>query len=116
MRAEPGGAVTSVIQVVPVRRQAHDIFGSTSAIVILSEPKSQTADATLIHSLFDLTPAEIAVAQSIAAGLTVNQIAQSTGRSVTTIRNQLKSAMEKTGSARQVELALLIRQLQVRPG
>jgi DNA-binding CsgD family transcriptional regulator len=114
VRAEPGGAVTAVLQVVPVRRHAHDIFGSTSAIVILSEPKMQTADAALIHSLFDLTPAEIAVARSVAAGMTVGQIALATGRSPTTVRNQLKSVMAKTGSSRQVELVLLMQQLQIR--
>jgi DNA-binding CsgD family transcriptional regulator len=111
VRAEPGGAVTAVIQVVPVRRQAHDIFGSTSAIVILSELKAQAADATLVQSLFDLTPAEIAVAQSIASGLTVVQISKATGRAVPTIRNQVRSAMSKTGSTRQAELILLMRQL-----
>lgn len=116
VRAELGGLITAVLQVLPIRRAAHDIFGSTAAIVILSELKGQTASATLIHSLFDLTPAEIAVAQSIAAGLSVAQIAAATGRSVDTIRTQLKSAMHKTGSKRQIELALLVRQLSQRDG
>lgn len=116
IRAALGGVITAVVQVLPIRRAAHDIFGNTSAIVILSELKGQTASATLIHSLFDLTPAEIAVAQSIAAGLSVAQIAATTGRSVDTIRTQLKSAMLKTGSNRQIELALLVRQLSQREG
>jgi len=111
LRAAPGGAITGVIQVVPVRRTAHDIFGSTVAIVILSELKGQAASASLVQSLFDLTAAEIAVAQAIAAGHSVAQIAGSTGRSVATVRNQLRSVMAKTGSSRQVELALLMRQL-----
>ncbi|NLG54753.1 MAG: helix-turn-helix transcriptional regulator [Rhodococcus sp.] len=111
VRANAGGAVSAVVQVVPVRRAAHDIFGSTDAILILSEQKSQATDATLIQSLFDLTPAEIAVAQSVTAGLSVGDIAQSSGRSIETIRSQLKGAMAKTGSSRQLELALLMRQL-----
>lgn len=116
IRAEAGGLITGVVQVLPIRRTAHDIFGSTSALVILSELKGQTASSTLIHSLFDLTPAEIAVARSIAAGLTVNQIAATTGRAVGTVRTQLKSAMAKTGSSRQIQLALLVRQLSHREG
>lgn len=116
VRAEPGGAITGVVQVVPVRRQAHDVFGSTAAIVTLSQSKARTADATLIHSLFDLTPAEIAVAQAIALGQTPASIAQSSGRSIATVRNQIRSAMSKTGSTRQVELILLMRQLEVPPG
>jgi DNA-binding NarL/FixJ family response regulator len=115
LRAELGGVITGVVQVVPIRRAAHDIFGSSTALVILSELKGQAANATLIQSLFDLTPAEIAVAQAIAAGLSVAQIAGSGGRSVATVRNQLRSAMSKTGSSRQVELALLMRQLGSRP-
>jgi DNA-binding CsgD family transcriptional regulator len=116
LRAAPGEPITGVVQVVPIRRAAHDIFGSSTAIVILSELKGQTAGATLIHSLFDLTPAEIAVSQAIAAGQTAIQIAATTGRSVATVRNQLRSAMSKTGSTRQIELALLVRQLAQREG
>ncbi len=111
VRAQAGGVVTAVVQIVPIRRAAHDIFGSTDAIVVLSEPRSGAAEATLVQSLFDLTPAEIAVAQAIAAGQSPGQIARATGRSIDTIRNQLRSAMTKTGSRRQVELALLMRQL-----
>lgn len=111
VRAVAGGPVTSVVQIVPIRRSANDIFGSTVAIAILSEPKAEGVGATLIQSLFDLTPAEISVARGIAAGQTVAQIAQTSGRSASTVRNQLKSAMAKTGSSRQVELALLMRQL-----
>ena len=116
LRADPAGPITGVVQVMPIRRAAHDIFGSSAAIVMLSELKGQTASATLVHSLFDLTPAEIAVAQSIASGLSVAQIATATGRAVATVRNQLRSAMAKTGSTRQVELALLVRQLSQRDG
>jgi len=116
LRAEPAGAITGVVQVVPIRRTAHDIFGSSAAIVILSELRGKTAGATLIHSLFDLTPAEIVVSQGIAAGQTVTQIATTAGRSIATVRNQLRSAMSKTGSTRQIELALLVRQLAQREG
>jgi DNA-binding CsgD family transcriptional regulator len=111
VRKEQDGAIVAVVQVVPIRRTAHDIFGNTAAIVVLSEPKVGIADATLLHSLFDLTPAELAVAQAVAAGSTVTQIALNTGRSVVTVRNQLKSAMSKTGSRRQVELVVLMQQL-----
>ena len=115
LRAEPGGSAVAVIQIVPVRRNAHDVFGGTVAIMVLSQLKHPVADATLVHSLFDLTPAELAVAQAIAAGQSLAEIAKSTGRSIATIRNQLRAAMSKTGSVRQVELAILMRQLG-RPG
>jgi DNA-binding CsgD family transcriptional regulator len=111
VRAAAGGALTAIVQVAPIRRAAHDIFGSTAAIVVLSEPRQGTLAPTLIHSLFDVTPAELAVARGIAAGRTVTQLAQFSGRSVNTIRNQLQSVMTKMGCSRQVELALLMQQL-----
>lgn len=111
VRRALGGEVVAVLQIVPVRRNAHDIFGEASCIVILSEMKEREADATLIQSLFDLTPAELGVARAIAMGQTVSTIAASTNRSVHTVRGQLKSIMSKTGSSRQAELILLMRQL-----
>ncbi len=115
IRQEVGGAVTGVVQIIPIRRAAHDVFGSSAAIVVLNEPKQAMADATLIHSLFDLTPAELVVAQAIGSGLSVAAIARQNHRSVATIRNQLASVMSKTGCTRQAELALLMRQLAVSP-
>jgi DNA-binding CsgD family transcriptional regulator len=111
LRAEPGGGISSVIQVIPIRRAAHDIFGSAVAIVVLSEPKVGIAGATMVQSLFDLTPAEIGVVQAIVAGQTIASIAKQTRRSVETVRGQLKAAMAKTGCSRQVDLVLLVRQL-----
>ena len=111
VRRQLGGEVVAVLQIVPVRRNAHDIFGAASCIVTLSEMKDREADATLVQSLFDLTPAELAVARGIAAGQTVAAIVAASGRSVHTVRDQLKSIMSKTGSSRQAELILLMRQL-----
>ena len=114
IREETGGRITGVLQVIPIRRTAHDVFGSSSAIVVLSEPRLGGAEATLVQSLFDLTAAELAVANDIAAGLTVTQIAQKSGRSIHTVRNQLASILQKTGSSRQSELVILMNQLSGR--
>jgi DNA-binding CsgD family transcriptional regulator len=103
------GAMAAVVQVVPLRRLALDIFGNTAAVLVLSEPRGEEKDGSLLLSIFDLTPAEIDVARAIASGLTVSEISQSRGRSLATIRNQLRGAMEKTGSRRQVDLVLLLR-------
>lgn len=111
IRSEPGGPVVAVLQVVPIRRTAHDIFGSSVAIVVLTEPRPGVADAALLHAMFDLTPAEIAVARALADGRSTAEIAAQTGRSLATIRNQIKMAMQKSGSRRQIELVLLIQRL-----
>jgi DNA-binding CsgD family transcriptional regulator len=114
VREVAGGRVTGVLQVIPIRRTAHDVFGSCSAIVVLSEPRQSGQEATLVQSLFDLTATELAVATDIAAGLTAAQIAQKSGRSVNTVRNQLASILQKTGCSRQSELVILMNQLSGR--
>jgi DNA-binding CsgD family transcriptional regulator len=109
VRGEPDGPITGVIQVLPIRRTANDVFGGTTAILVMTT--GAVPDATLIHALFDLTPAELMVAARVAEGMSPKQVAALTGKSVNTIRNQLSSAMTKTGTHRQVDLALLFRQL-----
>lgn len=111
IRKFEGEAITAVLQIIPIRRSAHDVFGSTSAIVVLSETTQSGMEYTLIESLFDLTPAELDVAKSLAEGLTIQAIASQKGRSSQTVRHQLKSIMSKTGCARQLDLVLLMRQL-----
>jgi DNA-binding CsgD family transcriptional regulator len=111
LRSAAGGAITAVLHAIPIRRAAHDIFGSAAAIVVLTEPKRGTADSTLIQAMFDLTPAELSIARALADGQTVAAMAIATGRSIHTVRNQLKTLMEKTGSSRQVELVLMMQQL-----
>jgi len=114
IRETAGGRVTGVLQIIPIRRTAHDVFGSSSAIVVLSEPRQAGQEATLVQSLFDLTATELAVATDIAAGMTVAQIALKSGRSVNTVRNQLASILQKTGCSRQSELVILMNQLSGR--
>lgn len=115
LRETPGGPVKAVLQLVPIRRSGADIFGSSAAIAVLSQPKVGMPAATLVQSLFDLTPAEIGVARALAEGKTVAQIAAESGRSVNTLRNQVQSVMSKTGCTRQTELIILMGQL-VSPG
>ena len=113
VRNGPGGSIGAVLQVVPMRGLALDIFGNTAAILVLSSPSKGVPDSSLLHSLFDLTPSEIDVAHGIAAGLTVGQIATQRGRSVATVRNQLRGVLAKTGSSRQADLILLLKGMGV---
>lgn len=96
------------MQVVPIRRAAHDIFARSVAVAVLTAPRESAASAPLIQAVFDLTPAELGVAQGIAAGRTVTQMATASGRSVHTVRNQLKTVMKKTGRRRQIDLVPLM--------
>lgn len=111
-----GDLAPAVLHVVPLRRAALDLFANAGSILVLTKGSSSPTGATpLLQALFDLSATEAAVAAGIAAGQTAQQIALAGGKSVATVRNQIKSVLEKTGCARQVDLARLLAQV-VPPG
>ncbi|GGL67049.1 LuxR C-terminal-related transcriptional regulator [Wenxinia marina] len=61
----------------------------------------------LLRGAFDLTPAEVEVVRALAEGARAEQIAEARGRSVATIRAQIKSIMAKTETRSQTELVRL---------
>jgi DNA-binding CsgD family transcriptional regulator len=109
--AESGGS-PAVLHLVPVRRAAHDVFTRACAILVLTKAsRAPTQGTSLLQALFDLSATEAQVAARISAGETAEQIAAADGKSVGTVRNQLKSVLAKTGCRRQVDLARLLAQL-----
>ncbi len=111
LRDQQTGA-PAVLHAVPVRRSAHDLFNRCAAILVLTQPVEGPSNATpLLQALFDLTATEADLAARIAAGQTADEVAAREGKSVSTVRNQLKSALEKTGCRRQADLAGLLARL-----
>jgi DNA-binding CsgD family transcriptional regulator len=100
-----------VLHVVPVRRAAHDLFARAAAILVITSTADKSGSPSLLQALFDLTPAEAAVARRISVGHSIDDIALTEGRSTLTLGNQLKSVLAKTGCRRQAELAQLITRL-----
>ncbi len=72
--------------------------------------------AQTIARAFNLTPQETLVASSLAAGDTLNSLAQSTGRSVETLRSHLKSIFDKTSTRSQTEVVRLVLTSPIAPG
>lgn len=98
-----------IVHVMPVRKAANDIFARSSAVIVVTPVTAPDAPLTgVISGLFDLTTAEARVAGGIAAGLTVQQIADGSAVSPQTVRTQLKTVFSKTGTTRQTDLALLL--------
>lgn len=76
-------------------------------IAVTSElgwPKGFTA---LLRGAFGLTPAEGDVVRALAEGNSLAQVATDRGRSIETIRAQLKAVLSKTGTRSQAELIRL---------
>ncbi len=103
------GTPALVAHLVPVRRSAHDVFGDTYALLVLIPVAFDRApSAKLMKSLFDLTPSEARVAKGIVEGDTPEKIATQRNVAISTVRSQLRGVLEKTGCARQADLATLL--------
>ncbi len=103
------GLKPAVLHLLPVRRNARDIFVQAAFFVILTplaDPVQPGID--LIQGLFDLSTSEARIAGQLAAGSDVNKIAADLGVSRETIRFHLKNIFAKTGVGRQAELAAII--------
>ncbi|WP_443748224.1 helix-turn-helix transcriptional regulator [Asticcacaulis solisilvae] len=106
---DPDGRPAMVAHIVPISRSAHDIFARSYALVVLTPVAARTAPPVeLLRSLFDLTPSEARVARSLAAGESLEEIAEQGGVALTTVRTQLRQVMEKTGTTRQAEIVALL--------
>jgi DNA-binding CsgD family transcriptional regulator len=103
-----------VAHLLPVRRQARDIFiGASNLLVVtsLTNPKAPPPD--VLNGLFDLSPAESRVARGLVEGNSLEDIARATNLSRETIRTQLKFVLAKTGARRQAELVGLLTGAQI---
>lgn len=79
------------------------------AMALLRDPRQRLdLDPFMVAAAFDLTPAESQLAVGLARGSAIADIATSRGVSIETLRSQLKSVFQKTGTARQSELVSLL--------
>ncbi len=103
------GAPATVFHLIPVRRQAHDIFASADAILVGTPITAPAAPLTeMLNVLFDLTPAEGRLARAIFEGQTLREAARAWGLSEQTLRGRLKAVFAKTGTSRQADLVRLL--------
>jgi DNA-binding CsgD family transcriptional regulator len=81
----------------------------SSALAIVRDPDAGSgASAERLRTLFDLTAAEAAVAFELAAGRSLDEIAQLRGASLETVRAQVKAVAAKMGVSRQAEIVARI--------
>lgn len=100
----------------PLSEHRADVLGFTwrdrlGLIALQEEGASFHADAAVLRSLYDLSPAEAELAAAIGHGLTLAQFSADRKVTLNTSRTQLKSIYAKTGVARQPDLARLMMKL-----
>jgi DNA-binding CsgD family transcriptional regulator len=97
------------IFVAPSRRRELFFDAKGAAFVFVSDPESVDAPCCeILQCLYGLTPAEANVAALLAEGKDVRDIADEVSVRDNTVRVQLKTIFEKTGTKRQAELVKLI--------
>jgi DNA-binding CsgD family transcriptional regulator len=92
-----------VVRVVPLRGP-RELLGVPGG-------QSRLPTATTLRDIYAITPAEARVVLALARGATLREIADELGTSIATVRTQVKSSLEKTGTRRQAELVALVHSL-----
>lgn len=92
-----------VLRLQPVQLQGQGNF----ILAASSEVCCPEGFADLLNSAFGLTPAEAGVVQALVECCSIKEIAEQRGRSVDTVRAQIKSIQSKTETHSQVELVRL---------
>ncbi len=107
------GSAPMVAHILPIRASAREVFTGAAAVLLMTPVTlRELPDAGVIQGLFDLTPAEARIARALGGGMTIGQIASSTGASAATVRNQVQAVFGKTGMHRQADLVGLLQGLQ----
>ena len=103
------GPAALVAHIVPIRRSAHDIFGRSCALLVLTPATGRKVPPVeVLRSLFDLTPSEARVARGLASGESLDDIAATGDVSRNTVRSQVQKVLEKMGCSRQAEVTALL--------
>ena len=80
-----------------------------AALVLVVDPSSRPrVDAGMVAEALGLTPAQSEVAALLAAGSSVRDIAEATGRKENAVHKHLKQAYKRLGISRQAELVRLV--------
>jgi DNA-binding CsgD family transcriptional regulator len=107
--SRPKDDALAIVHLLPVAGSARDLFEGGFYIVILTLLRQAGAmDGAILQGLFDLTPAEAAIAGQLGQGWTLDKVAEMRGSSLATIRSQVKAIFAKTNVSRQSELVALL--------
>lgn len=94
----------------PIHAAKDNAAAANSAVAVyIRDPETNPeVEGELVRQLFDLTPAEAAVARRLTAGLSLEDAATSLDISRNTARAHLRSIFSKSGITRQTELVRLV--------
>lgn len=106
------GRPRHTVVVLPHRR---DRLLPDGAVLYVVQPDGALPSAALLRRAYGLTAAEARLAEAIASGLSIQEVADRFEVTRNTVRSQLRSVFAKTGTDRQVVLARLVASLGAIP-
>ena len=89
-------------------RDFNMVLTGASAIVTVRPYFEETRSAAALQGAFGLTAREAQIAEMLALGRDLGEIAQYLCLSIATVRQHLKAAFRKTDTHRQAELVTLV--------
>lgn len=104
----PSGRTPYRVFVLPLQQRVAPFGGRSCAVVIVDPEEAVEISTDTIQRDCGLTPSESGVVALLVSGKSLAEIARARRCKLETVRSQLKSAMRKTGTSRQVELVSLI--------
>lgn len=88
------------------------IFGQPCCLLLIELPRGDMRETLqLVGQLYGLTGAELEVLTGLVNGMSAEQVAELKGRSIATVRSQVRCLLAKTGSERQADLVRLVARL-----
>ncbi|RZI85716.1 MAG: hypothetical protein EOP38_03910 [Rubrivivax sp.] len=91
---------------------AHALHPRAELLVLVSMPQGQrSVTAHQLMQLFSLTHAEARLAHALARGWSVDEYAKVQGLGMPTVRTQVRSVLDKTGTSRQQDLVRMLAML-----
>lgn len=107
------GAGVLLASVVPIP-QSHELaslLAEPLALMVISDPSADAISADVCRTLFALTAIEAELLAGLARGVTVGEWASQRGVSVATVRSQLRSLFDKTGTSSQARLVAVAKSI-----
>jgi DNA-binding CsgD family transcriptional regulator len=90
--------------------------GDDRAVLLTDLHDFQVPHENILRAVFDLTPAEVPLAQAMTRGDTLEEVATSLGIKMSTARTQLAAIFAKTGTQRQAKLVAILTRLALLVG
>ncbi|MCD7111182.1 helix-turn-helix transcriptional regulator [Rhizobium sp. DKSPLA3] len=103
----------AILHFVPIVGVAREIFLRAAYFLLITPVgQNQTPTAQLIQGMFDLSPAESHIAEKLARGFVIAEIADAAELSVETIRTHVKSILAKSGMRSQRDFVSALSSIQ----